>query len=251
MSPETEWPPLIDRDIVPLIGDDVGMAEVEFEDYLHDQRCGWCGRLMLHAPFPERWRPGRLPDDFKADRFCVLYRCFNCGRPHLMVKLIEPGADRVAVVRDMRPPRIFPTPVAPRLDVELYRGTLMQELRDEAWADFYAGRHRSAALMARATLQAMVRRYLPTRGWFKQEVDQLAELAGPGWRALGANVKEFADEWAHPDPLRPAPPSAEVAREVLERMDQVLMFTAAMEVVGHLAPVEAAEGVSPVDGPKG
>jgi hypothetical protein len=156
----------------------------------------------------------------------------------MVVKRIERGADGMATVREMRPPRIYPTPAAPRLNVALYRRTLMEQLRDEAWADFYAGRHRSAAIMARATLQAMVRRYLPTRGFFKQEVAQLAEIAGAGWEALGGNVKEFADEWAHPDPAKPAAPSGEQAREVLERMDQVLMFTAAMESVGHLTPID-------------
>jgi hypothetical protein len=231
----TEWPPF-SSDLYPLIGEEAGRDPEDFEDYLNEQRCGWCGRLALFSPYPEGWRPGELDEGHKPSSFSVLYQCTHCGRPHLVVKVIERGPDGVATLREMRPPRIVPTSVAPRLEVELYRGTLIEQLRAEAWADFYAGRRRSAAVMARATLQAMVRRYLTTRAFFKKEVDQLAELAGAGWQAVGGNVKDFADQWAHPDPSHPDPPTVEEAREVLERMDQVLMFTAAMEAVGHLRP---------------
>lgn len=226
----------------PLIGEDLGLAALELPDYLDDRLCGWCGRPHLFSPFPEEWRPGRIEGGEKT-RFGVLYQCTTCGGPHLAVFLVEAGEDGIAVMRPMKPERIFPTGVARPIEVPAYRGTVIEQCRAEAWADFHARRYRSAAVMARSTLQAMVRRYLSERKFFKAEVDALAEIAGPGWAAVGAGVKTLGDRWAHPDPNDVTQPTEEEAREVLVQMDEVLQFTGAMERVGHL--VAASDGPNP------
>ena len=106
-----------------------------------------------------------------------------------------------------------------------------------------AGRHRSAMVMARAALQALVRRYVPKPQWgtFAAEATALTDQAGKGWEAVGAGVRTFGNRWAHPDPTDNVEPTRSDAKDALDRMEEVLEFTAAMERVGHLYPLNQAE----------
>ncbi len=123
-----------------------------------------------------------------------------------------------------------------------YAETIIEAYRDEAWGSLDAGSHRAAMVLARAALQAACRRYLPRRDWgmFGMEMKQLALIAGQGWQKVGGTVKDFGNEWAHPDPTRsdlmPGPTETQVSN-ALRRMDTVLRMTAEMERVGYLQAI--------------
>jgi hypothetical protein len=107
----------------------------------------------------------------------------------------------------------------------------------EAWRCRGAGIRRGGIVMARSTLQACFRRYLPKAAWgnYTRELEAVTDIAGSGWRAVAVGVRDFGNEWAHPE-RDTAPPKAAVVVEAFRRMDEVLKFAAAMERVDHLRP---------------
>ena len=192
----------------------------------------------------EGWRHEyREPDDPPPPLVCI-YECLSCGRP-TAVEFKEGGDDS----EELTPKTWAPVPRPPRLDVPEYNGTEVFRYRFEAWAAFEARRYRSALVMARSALQACSRRYLPRSDWskggFGGEMERLGELAGRGWRAVAIGVKDFGDEWAHPDPARQRGPTQEDVQEALRRMDAILRFTAELERVGHLPPRNEPQPAEP------
>jgi hypothetical protein len=134
------------------------------------------------------------------------------------------------------------TPFTPLpLDVPEYEGTAIEAYRNEAWTCYVYGNLRGAALVARSALQLCVRRYLPTKEWagsLAQEQERVAARLGPAWAALGTNIRNFGNEWAHPDPRDPpGPPSPETVKDRLDTMDNFLRFTANVERTEHITPV--------------
>jgi hypothetical protein len=128
----------------------------------------------------------------------------------------------------------------PPLDIPEYVGTSIESYRDEAWVCFIYGNLRGAALVARSALQLCVRRYLPPEEWsgsLAREQELVAARLGPAWAALGSDIRNFGNEWAHPDPRDPAgPPSRDIVKERLDTMDNVLRFTANVERRRHIRP---------------
>jgi hypothetical protein len=167
-----------------------------------------------------------------------IYTCYSCKRPTVVEFVVLPALE-IGQPGTLRPAKYGPSPGYPPLETPEYAGTVIQAYRDEAWASYFAARIRAAIVVARSALQALVRRYLPKQEWgnFAAEMAKLAERAGEGWRAVGLQVKDFGNAWAHPDPTLPSPTSREEVREALRRMDDVINFTAAMERVEHLKPV--------------
>lgn len=135
--------------------------------------------------------------------------------------------------------RIAPTPPPPALGVACFADTTLERYRDEAWSCFRARMYRSAIVTARSALQACCRRYVPPESWgtFYSEAEKMSQLAGTGWDKIGGEVRTFGNRWAHPDPAAGASPTANDAREALDRMDSVLQFIGALERFGHLSPV--------------
>lgn len=135
--------------------------------------------------------------------------------------------------------RFTPEPPSP-LDVPQYTGTAIEAYRDECWMCLRYGNLRGATVLARATIQLCTRRYLPApRGrWFGALALDLAQLAprlGDGWSKLAGDLKDYGNEWAHPDPRDAQPPPSEATvKRRLSTMDNVLRYMAEVERRGDI-----------------
>jgi hypothetical protein len=208
--------------------------------------CGHCGDGVLSAPNPDEWVAGQLEPDQRV-KFAVLHECYSCGLPTVVTWTAVGDAEGgPSLVGHRQSPEQPPPP----LRIAEYADTAIDRYYEESWRCRRAGHRRAAMVMARATLQACFRRYLrdDQHGSFTTEMRHLEALAGPGWLAIGTGVRDFGNEWAHPNRSVAAPTWATVA-ESFRRMGAVLTFTAEMERVGHLSMVTSpGEGKHDPDG---
>ena len=183
--------------------------------------------------------PGHLGPDERV-RFAVTQHCYACHLPSVVAFAARPDDNGVATLESSGTQS--PVPPPPSLDIDVYAGTNIEEYFLEAWRCRRAGLRRAAMVMARSTLQACFRRYLSPsqRAAYTAEMGSVATLAGEGWRAVGLGVRDFGNQWAHPEGTTSPPTWAEV-NESFRRMKSVLQFTAEMERVGHLVPVRESE----------
>lgn len=197
-------------------------------------RCGHCnGDGILGDPKPETWLRGLL-DPGQSMRFAVIHDCYTCELPTVVTWTAVRGPDGFA---DLTESVQSPFPASPALNIQEYKGTAIDVYYTEAWRCRRAGLRRAAMVMARATLQACYRRYLTPdeHASYTVEMKKVAELAGSGWAAIGKGVRDFGNQWAHPEGGT-APPSWAEVQESFRRMQSVLAFTAEMERVGHITP---------------
>lgn len=209
-----------------------------------DRACGHCENGVLGSPDPDKWLPGRLELEGDPVRFSVIQRCYMCELPSVITWTAAGGEDDVAVLKSSTQAP-YPRPQA--LGIAEYKLTAIDGYHQEAWRCRNAGLRRAAMVMARSTLQACYRRYLPVARWgnYTPEMAAVAELAGEGWRKVAEGVRDFGNVWAHPDGRTSLPKAKDVV-EAFRRMDAVLAFTAELERVGHLTAV--TDEISP-DGP--
>jgi hypothetical protein len=211
-----------------------GVQPVELPDRHTYNRCGHCGGDgIIGDPEPETWVPGLL-DPGQSERFAVLHKCYTCDLPTVVTWTATRGPDGFA---ELTGSTQSPFPAPPDLKIREYAGTAIELYYAEAWRCRVAGLRRASMVMARATLQACYRRYLASgeRGSYTAEMKKVAELAGPGWAAIATGVRDFGNQWAHPEGTTSPPSWAEV-QESFRRMKSVLDFTAEMERVGHMKP---------------
>lgn len=198
---------------------------------------GTCGHCQAGITMSQDtlWKPDSDFGD-PPSRPCAIFVCTDCRLPSVVV-FSDPPADadarrfRVSTVSPLSPPH--------SLGVDLFTGTTVEHYRDEAWGCYLASHYRSAIVTARSALQACCRRYLAVGDWthFASEAEQMSQLAGTGWDKIGGEVRQFGNQWAHPDPSAAPIPTWQTARDALDRMDAVLQFIAALERFGHLTPV--------------
>lgn len=196
--------------------------------------CGYCNAGMI---YPESWWSPELGEDDPPSPPAGIYRCLKCGAPTVVT------FDRQSHDDDERPEpraqRISPDPPPAPLGVKQFAGSTLEKYRDEAWASYRARRYRTSIVVARSAVQACCRRYVPKSKWgrFIDEANEMSALAGTGWDKIAGEVRQFGNQWAHPDPESGADPTWKDAREALDRMDAVLQFIGALERFGHLAAV--------------
>lgn len=226
------------------VGEGVPGAEpVDLPDrYDH---CGHCGTGLVGLPNPEQWVPGVLGDG-ESVKIWAVQRCFNCDVPSIGTWLAVPGDGGVAKLTDYR---LSPLSPAPDLGIPEYVGTAIETYHREAWGCRRAGLRRAAIVMARSTTQACYRRYLARENWsnnYTVEMKAVTALAGSGWGAVASGVRDFGNDWAHPDGTKP--PSWNDVAESFRRMEAILKFAAEMERVSHLVPIfPAAESPAAPD----
>ncbi|HEU5151130.1 MAG TPA: hypothetical protein VFU19_11565 [Iamia sp.] len=206
----------------------------EFEFATVGGTCGHC-RKGITMSQDALWKPDSEYDD-PPSRPCAVYICTDCHLPSVVV-FKDPPADGAA--KQLQVATVSPTRPPHSLNVKLFADTTIEHYRDEAWGCYLASHYRSAIVTARSALQACCRRYLAEKDWthFAREAEEMSRLAGTGWDKIGGEVRQFGNQWAHPDPSAGPVPTWRTAREALDRMDAVLQFIAALERFGHLTPV--------------